>query len=309
MDQAEGLRRLVAARGESPAGRPARSFVVTGGKGGVGTSNLALNLAIALTDRGARVVLVDADLGLANLDLLCGLTPDRDLGDVLAEGRPLSDAISDGPSGVRFLAGAHGARTSPDLLAEAASRLVDELPNLESTADYVLIDAGNGLDPTIASLAESADGTILVTTPEPASMADASASICRLGNLSPIRLVVNQCNSRAEGRDCLDRLAASSRQFLGVAMSPLGFVRLDRRVPRAVRSRQPFVVAHPRSAASCDIRRIAATLLAERHSPRRPGFLARLLLAGTRASRRVGSSPEPAQPSSAGRAEFASARR
>ncbi len=126
-DQADGLRQLVQARStplaladplpESPS--VARSLVFTSGKGGVGTSNLALNLAIALGEYGQRVVLIDADLGLANLDLLCGLAPGRDLGDVLAGEADLSDALIEGPGEIRILPGAHGSRTLPELLLDA----------------------------------------------------------------------------------------------------------------------------------------------------------------------------------------------
>ncbi len=126
-DQADGLRRRIQAQratsgrrrrraaGRDPAPRPrCRSLVLTSGKGGVGTSNLALNLAIALGELGRRVVLVDADLGLANIDLLCGLTPSRDLGDVLAGDCSLAEAIVDGPGGIRIVPGAHASRTLAD---------------------------------------------------------------------------------------------------------------------------------------------------------------------------------------------------
>src|SRR4051794_28474600 len=120
-DQADGLRQLVRARsgGTALAGPPpsrkagptTRSLVLTSGKGGVGTSNLALNLAIALGERGSRVLLVDADLGLANIDLLCGMSPGCDLGDVLSGGRPLLEAVVEGPAGIRIIPGVHASRT------------------------------------------------------------------------------------------------------------------------------------------------------------------------------------------------------
>jgi flagellar biosynthesis protein FlhG len=263
-DQAERLRRLVAATPRAASARLARSLVFTSGKGGVGTSNLALNLALALGARGHRVTLVDADFGLANLDLLCGVTPACDLGDVLAGGRPLADAILTGPHGVRILAGAHGTRTMADLLAEAPRRLVAEMAAIEADSEYLLIDAGSGLGPSIAALAEAADGAVLVTTPEPTSIADAHAALKRLGGARSLRLAVTQARSRAEGAECLDRLAASSRQFLGLVATPLGLVRFDPLVPRAVRSREPFLTAYPSSAASRDVRRMAKMLRAER---------------------------------------------
>ncbi|HEX8200572.1 MAG TPA: P-loop NTPase, partial [Isosphaeraceae bacterium] len=240
-DQADGLRQLVQARAGSvalaeppaPAAPPvARSLVLTSGKGGVGTSNLALNLAIALGEYGQRVVLIDADLGLANIDLLCGLEPAVDLGDVLAGGRPLAEAIVAGPGDIRILPGAHGMRTLLGALADGAERLAAELEELEMGADFLLVDAGSGLGPAIATLAAAADQVVVVTTPEPTSVADAHAALGRLHRPcgGPVlRAVANQAGSAAEAAEVLARLAAASRQFLGVVVSPLGYVRGDPR--------------------------------------------------------------------------------
>jgi flagellar biosynthesis protein FlhG len=283
-DQADGLRQLFQARSGPTAlaeppprralARPAaRSLVLTSGKGGVGTSNLALNLAIALGEAGQRVVLVDADLGLANIDLLCGLTPPSDLGDVLASDRPLAEVVVSGPGGIRIVPGAHGLRTLVEHLDEAPSRLAAELAELEDGADFVLVDAGSGLGPATIPLASAADQVVVITTPEPTSVADAHAAIQRLRKLADpphLRAVVNQARSAAEAGDVLARLTASSREFLGTVVTPMGHVRADARVPRAVRGRRPFLVAFPRSAASRDVRRLARALIAERQ-PRTRG--------------------------------------
>ena len=166
---------------EAPAA--ARSLVLTSGKGGVGTSNLALNLAIALGEYGQRVVLVDADLGLANIDLLCGLTPESDLGDVLAGDCSLAEAVVTGPGDVRIVPGAHGTRTLVDALGDGPTRLVADLAELEAGADFLLIDAGSGLGPGVATRAAAADQVVIVTTPEPTSVADAHAAIGRFRRL------------------------------------------------------------------------------------------------------------------------------
>jgi MinD-like ATPase involved in chromosome partitioning or flagellar assembly len=178
-DQADGLRQMIQARSgttavaempspsrtsEAPAA--ARSLVLTSGKGGVGTSNLALNLAIALGEYGQRVVLVDADLGLANIDLLCGLTPESDLGNVLAGDCSLADAVVTGPGDVRIVPGAHGTRTLVDALGDGPTRLVADLADLEAGSDFLLIDAGSGLGTGVATWAAAADQVVLVTTPE-----------------------------------------------------------------------------------------------------------------------------------------------
>ena len=310
-DQADGLRRLVQARttrsdpdsSRSDAGMTAdlsplvmsagqpegvphrcRSLVFTSGKGGVGTSNLALNMAIALGGMGRRVVLVDADLGLANIDLLCGLTPSHDLGDVLAGNRTLAEATVEGPGGIRIIAGFHAAREPavPLSARAAAQRLIPELERLEADADYLLVDAGSGLGPAIGALAASGDEVVIVTTPEPSAVADAHASIGRLRRLptTPVlRAVVNQAANRREGDKVLALLTASSRRFQGAVVDGLGLVRADPCVPLAVRGKLPFLVSYPSGVAARDVRRLALALV-DRSEPgiqrRRPGFFAGL---------------------------------
>ena len=277
-DQADRLRRLVQERAgtaavAAPPGRPrsfapttsAHALLFTSGKGGVGTSNLALNLAIALGELGKRVVLVDADLGLANIDLLCGLTPARDLGDVLAGDAPLASAVIEGPGGITILPGAHGMRTLSEVLGDGPARLASELSGLERGADFVIVDAGSGLGPGVATLAAAADEVVVITTPEPTSVADAHATIGKLRRTPGVRLraVVNQARSASEAHDVLDRLTASSRQFLGAVVTPLGHVRFDPQVPLAVRTRTPFLTTAPHGLAARGVRRLARDLVFE----------------------------------------------
>jgi flagellar biosynthesis protein FlhG len=248
----------------------------------VGTSNLALNLAIALGERGQRVVLVDADFGLANIDLLCGLVPSCDLGDVLAGDRTLDEAIVGGPGGIRIIPGAHGSRTLIEALGDSPRRLIEELSSLENEADLLVVDAGSGLGSSIGTLAAAADEVVVVTTPEPTSVADAHAAINRFRRLAGaprLGAVVNQASSIVEASEVLARLTASSRQFFGAVVDGLGSVRSDPHVPLAVRSRRPFSTAYPGAAASRDVRRLARVLLERQREParsRRPGFFAAL---------------------------------
>jgi flagellar biosynthesis protein FlhG len=264
--------------------RTTQSLLFTSGKGGVGTSNLVLNLAIALGEMERRVVVVDADIGLANLDLLCGLTPRYDLGDVWAGRCRLVDAIVTGPGDIQIVPGAHAMRTGAEDLGEGLGRLASELGELESESDFILVDAGSGLGPGVATLAAAADQAVVVSTPEPTSIADAHAAISRFRRLPAmprLRVLVNQAASAAEATDVLDRLVAASRQFQGAVISPLGpgSVRADPRVPAAVRSRRPFVIAYPTAPASRGIRRLARALVNELPRPvrnRRAGFFAAL---------------------------------
>jgi flagellar biosynthesis protein FlhG len=262
----------------------AHSLLFTSGKGGVGTSNLVLNLAIALGEQGQRVVVVDGDIGLANLDLLGGLTPRYDLGDVLLGRCGLSYAVVPGPCGIKVVPGAHASRTGLLDLGEGAARLARDLGDLGPDFDYVLIDAGSGLGPGVALLAAPADQVVVVSTPEPTSLADAHAAISRIHqseNPPRLRVLLNQVTSAAEAVEVLDGIVNSSRQFKGAVVSPLGpgFIRLDSHVPMAVRSRRPFVTAFPAAVASRGVRRIARAILREQHPPartQRPGFRAAL---------------------------------
>jgi flagellar biosynthesis protein FlhG len=299
-DQADNLRQLVEARRvvtvstaavslerapasakpEPTLSKIARSLLFTSGKGGVGTSNLVLNLAIALGELGQRVVVVDADTGLANLDVLCGLTPRFDLGDVMAGCCRLVDALVSGPGEIQIIPGAHAIRTPDNQLGEAPAKLVAELNELGAECDFILIDAGSGLGPGIRLLAAAVEQAVVVSTPEPTSIADAHAVIGRFGRLASaprIRLLVNQAASSSEAVDTLDQLIASSRHFQGAVVSPLGtgWIRADSRVPLAVRARKPFLTAFPGSVAARGVRRLARTLVRERCPPERNrgGFL------------------------------------
>ena len=302
-DQADRLRQIVGARrgatstlaltedepgataavSECPSLRKSRSLLFTSGKGGVGTSNVVLNLAIALAEIGQRVVVLDADIGLANLDLLCGLTPRHDLGDVLAGRCRLVDALVSGPGDIQIVPGAHAIRTGEEDLAGGAARLVAELTELEAESDFVLVDAGSGLGPGVGLLASAAQQAVIVSTPEPTSIADAHAAICRFRKLAVqprLRVLLNQTTSASESVDVLDQFIASSRQFLGAVISPLGTgsIRADPHVPLAVRGRKPFLTAYPGSAASRGVRRLARALLREHHPPGRDmGFFAALV--------------------------------
>lgn len=295
-DQADKLRQLVEARQAlaasttiatrertrpsamagplTPPPRKTRSLLFTSGKGGVGTSNIVLNLAIALGEMDQRVVLVDADIGLANLDLLCGLTPRFDLGDVLAGKCRLVDSLILGPGEIQVIPGAHAIRTPDEQLGEAPARLVAELSELEAECDFVLVDAGSGLGPGVGVLAAAVEQAVIVSTPEPTSIADAHAAIGRFGRLtSPprIRLLVNQAASRSEAGEMLDQLIASSRHFQGAVVSPLGTgsIRADSHVPLAVRARKPFITAYPGSIAARGVRHLARALVKERYPPSR----------------------------------------
>jgi flagellar biosynthesis protein FlhG len=248
-DQAARLRQLM------QQVRQARTLAVTSGKGGVGKSNVALNLAILLSAGGSRVALVDADLALANLDVLLDLSVAFNLSDVVRGRKTLRDVVVDLPSGVQLVPGASGLAQLARLSEFERSRLLRDLSALEADNDVIVVDCGAGIGPDVVHFAAAADNALVVTTPEPTAVTDAYAVVKvlhRHGYAGRASLLVNLASSRHEGRSTYERIAGVARRFLGVRLFDAGYVLADGKVGEAVRRRQPFVLAYPRcQAARC----------------------------------------------------------
>ena len=275
VDQATRLRQLAAA-----SHRRARVVAVTSGKGGVGKSSIALNLAIAAARNLERVVLIDADFGLANLDIMCGVAAPAGLAEVVAGRRRLYDVALKTPYGVDLVAGASGIAYIADLPDEDRARLLAQMEAVEREADLVVIDTGAGVSRNVIKIAAAADDCLVVTTPEPTSVTDAYAAvklISREREHGSIALVVNLASSREEAARAAARIAAVSRQFLRVELETAGFVPADANVARAVRMRRPLVYAFPSSAAALAIASVARRFASNGSDPGDGlGFMARL---------------------------------
>jgi flagellar biosynthesis protein FlhG len=257
IDQASQLRRIVRQTSRATV------IAVTSGKGGVGKSNIAVNLAIKLASVGKRVVLMDADLGLANADVLCNIDLPSNLSHVISRKRELADVMVDGPGGFRLIGGASGLARMADLSDYDRQRLVSALAELEARTDVILIDTGAGISPNVLSFTRSADQVLVVTTPEPTAITDAYAVIKVISRDAPDRplsLLVNQVRQHGEGRLVYERIAKVARQFLSVHVMDAGFIPSDPEVPAAVRRRTPFLLASPRCPASLCISQLAMRL-------------------------------------------------
>jgi len=257
VDQATQLRRL--ARQSTGA----TVIAVTSGKGGVGKSNIAVNLAIKLASAGKEVVLLDADLGLANADVLCNIDLPSNLSHVIARRKELADVMVDAPGGFRLIGGASGLARMADLTDVDRQRLIQSLAELESRTDVILIDTGAGISPNVLSFTRCADQVLVVTTPEPTAIADAYAVIKVISRDAPDRhlsLLVNQVQRPDEGRLVYERIAKVAKQFLSVQVLDAGYLPTDPEVPAAVRRRTPFLLANPRCAASHGIGQLAMRL-------------------------------------------------
>ena len=244
----------------------ARVLAITSGKGGVGKTSIAVNLGLALAAAGRRVLLVDADLGLANVDLVLGMRPRVHLGHVLAGQLPIEAVVQDGPAGIRWIPGAAGLPAIGQLDERRREMLLEGLAALETQHDFLVLDTPPGIGQGVLHLARQADELLLVTTPEPTSMMDAYAllkAVAATGadSIGQVRLIVNMVTHRSDAEEVHRRIAEVARRFLGVGVDLLGYVFCDGHVGRAVRRQEPLLVGHPHSQAAWCIKRLAEAVL------------------------------------------------
>lgn len=245
------------------AARKAAVIAVASGKGGVGKTNLAVNLAVAFAQRGRRAVLLDADLGLGNADVICGLSPRRNLVHRLSGDADLADITLDAPAGFRLVPGASGVASMADLPPHRRDDLLRDLAVLESDCDLLILDCGAGIGRSVLMFLAASESAMIVTTPEPTAITDAYALIkCLRADPAPtagpsISLVVNQARDLAEASSVHARIEQVCSRFLGFSPALAGGVRLDPAVPSAVRDRTPLLLHAPRCRASEDVRVIA----------------------------------------------------
>lgn len=280
-DQALELRRLVELRRTSKdALTPtrARSIAVTSGKGGVGKSHLALNLAVALAEQGAAVCLLDGNLGLGSLDLLCGVNGYWNLSHVITGSRQLEDIVLDGPGGVRLIPGASGITDLADCPASVHEKLLEQFDELEAGCDYLIIDTGSGIHRLVRQFAASSDEVLVVTTPEHTAIADAYATVKALSTLPDLawNVVVNQVHDSEQGERIFERLRHTAGAFLQTPLRWAGAVPWDDVVPDAVVRRQPFLIDHPGCPAAQAVRRIAHRFSEGQPGSELGGYLRRL---------------------------------
>lgn len=284
-----------------PERRAAHAIAVASGKGGVGKTNLCVNLAAAMAARGARVALLDADLGLANADVLCNVKVRGHLGHVLQGSRTIEEIALDAPGGFRLIPGAAGVAALADASEHSVHALMDRVGDLDHAADVLLIDCGAGIGRTVLSFLAAADRCLIVTTPEPTAITDAyalikvavgagQASAARLPVVEPARvgIVVNMAHDQREAMAAQERIATVCERFIGLRPLLAGWLPRDEVVPRAVRARTPFVLEHPKKPASQRIELLARDLLSQVECAGAPsgnvrgGFLGRLLSLPTR---------------------------
>jgi len=268
LDQAQSLRERVG----RPAG-PLRVIAVTSGKGGVGKTHVAANLSVLAARTGRRVLLIDADLGLANADIVLGIVPTRHLGHLLDGSASAEEVLSEGPHGLRVLGASSGIQELTQLTDEQKLRLVAAFEPLDDRFDLVFVDCGAGIGDNVLFFAGASQEALLVVSPEPTSLSDAYATVKVLSQqagVAQFSVVANQA-ADFQGRDVFRRLTQVTERFLSARLTYLGHVPRDENLQRALQVQQPLVDLYPRSPASRALATLSEALLASEPPRALPG--------------------------------------
>ncbi|HJV17905.1 MAG TPA: MinD/ParA family protein [Bacillales bacterium] len=244
-DQAQNLRNKLMGHAEK---KNTKALAIVSGKGGVGKSNFSLNFSISLVKRGYRVLIIDMDVGMGNLDILMGRTSEKTIVDYLTGSLPLRDIIHDGPEGLKYIGGGTGLSQLVNL--DRFNYLADELEALLIEYDYLIFDMGAGINEDSLRFLLSVNEIFVITTPEPTSLMDAYATMKYLHLLDPslpFYLLVNRAQSMKEGKETLNRLSNVLKTFLDLEPIHLGVLPDDRSVQQAVRRQVPFITLYPKS--------------------------------------------------------------
>lgn len=266
MDQAEKLREMARVHRTPKINLPDRRIIsVASGKGGVGKTNFSVNLAIALNQLEQQVMLLDADLGMANIDVVCGLSPKFNLGHVISGSRSFQDIVLDCFNGVSVIPGVSGVEDLTSLTVKQQQRFFDELEKFDAlhTSKTLLIDIGAGMGPTVINFMLASSECIVITTPEPTAMMDAYALIKTIIGRKPeadIGVVVNMVRSKEEGLQVFHSMSMIAQQFLNHPLQYIGHLLTDPAVSKSVKTQSPFLLSHPGSPVSKCVREIALKL-------------------------------------------------
>lgn len=269
MDQAENLRNIIKKQNQRDIGN-ARVIAVTSGKGGVGKSSVSINLAVQFTKMGKNVIILDADFGLANIEVMFGVIPKYNLSDLMIHGKDIKEIITDGPEGVKFISGGSGIAKLVNLDKEQVRRLVNKLSELENMADVIIIDTGAGISSSVMEFLVASPETILVTTPEPTSITDSYALMKALSmnesfrkNETSIKMIANRVTSENEGRKLFEKLNMVVSKFLDINMTYLGAIPMDNNNIKAVMKQKPVSLIYPSSASSRHFVEVAEKIMNE----------------------------------------------
>lgn len=267
MDQAEQLRNIIKANNNQT--RPlARVITVTSGKGGVGKSNTAINLAIQFRKMGQRVIILDADFGLANIEIMFGTVPKHNLCDLIYQGKNIKEIITWGPGDVGFISGGSGIAGLSNLSRDYLIYIIQNLAELDAIADVIIIDTGAGISDAVLEFLVASGEILLVTTPEPTSITD-SYSLLKALNRHPrfskdasmIKVIANKVEKQEDGNALFNKLNVVVQRYLKLPITYLGAIPQDEKLSQAVMQQTPVSLANPLAKSAKCYEAIAATLM------------------------------------------------
>ncbi|MDY2590936.1 MAG: P-loop NTPase [Agathobacter sp.] len=267
MDQAEQLRNVVKKINQNNT-KTARVITVTSGKGGVGKSNVSVNLAVQLKKAGKNVIIFDADFGLANVEVMFGAIPQYNLSDLIYNGKSIKEIITPGPLGIGFISGGSGIIGLNNLHKEQIVYLVNSINELDDMADFIIIDTGAGISDQVMEFVLASPEILLVTTPEPSSLTDSYSLLKTLyknpnftASKSRVHVIANRVTSYEDGKGVFDKLNSVVAQFLQGNLNYLGMIPQDLAIDRAVRQQKTVTLSEPNSNAAKAFNVLANNLL------------------------------------------------
>lgn len=265
MDQAEQLRNIIKANSQLPL---ARVITVTSGKGGVGKSNTAINLAVQLQKLGQRVVILDADFGLANIEIMFGAIPRHNLSDLIYQGMQMKDIITQGPMDIGFISGGSGIAGMANLNRDSLDYIVMKLRELDEMADIVIVDTGAGISDAVLEFLVASGEVLLVTTPEPTSITDSYSLIKALARhpkysseTTTVKVVANRVRGEQEAEMLFHKLETVVDKYLKIPIEYLGMVPQDEQLARAVMQQMPVSIENPGAKSAMAYEQLAAKLM------------------------------------------------
>ena len=268
MDQAEQLRNIIKA-GDNTHNRPlARVITVTSGKGGVGKSNTAINLAIQFRKIGQRVIILDADFGLANIEIMFGAVPKHNLCDLIYQGKNIKEIITWGPMEVGFISGGSGIAGLSNLSRDYLIYIINNLAELDSIADVIIVDTGAGISDAVLEFLVASGEILLVTTPEPTSITDSYSLLKALGRhsrfsveMSQVKVIANKVDDQKDGEKLFEKLNTVVSRYLKIPISYLGAIPQDNQLSKAVMQQMPVSLQAPAAKSAVAYENIAAKLM------------------------------------------------
>lgn len=267
MDQATRLRQMVK---EQDVKSSARVIAVTSGKGGVGKTTVSVNLAIEMSKRGKKVVIFDADFGLANVEVMLGIRPKYNLLDLIHYNKSIEEIITTGPNGIGFISGGSGVSELASLDKNSLKLLITEMAKLDQLYDVVIIDTGAGITDSVMEFVMVSPEVLLVVTPEPTSITDSYSLLKvlrRKEDFNPlyktINVITNRVDNIDEGNEIYSKIHTVSSKFLNTKLNYLGYVMQDKNASIAIIEQKPVVMAYPNSIASRCFDNLASKMLDE----------------------------------------------